>query len=132
MELNKAAHSQFLFLYAIALADFKVHPSEISFLKNFGLERGITEQEIEHILMNPVQFNQDVPDSIEERIASLYHLAEMIWADGEVAIEERHMLERICETFGFIKDNIHEMAEFLLERAKNKVDVDAVVKEAIS
>ena len=132
MEIKQASHRQFLFLYTIALADFHMHPTEIAFLKEFGEKRGVTEEEIEHFLMNPAQFDQEVPDTLEERIESLYHLARMIWADGMVADEERQMLERFCGTFGFKQDNVAAVAEFLLKRAEEKVDVEQVVKEALS
>lgn len=107
-----------------------MHPSEVAFLKEFGRKRGVSEEEIEHFLMNPTQFDQEVPESLDERIECLYHLARMIWADGRKTSEETDMLRRFCKTFGFLDENIIAVADFLLKRAEEGAPVEEVVREA--
>jgi hypothetical protein len=124
-----SVQKQFLFLYAIALSDFEMHPLEIEFLTEFGKSKGVSEVEIEHMLLNPVNFDDALPDTIEDRIESLYHLAQMIWADGKIAEEELKLLKRFCKTFGFKDENIQAIADFLIERARLKVPVSEVVRE---
>ena len=127
--ITLSVQKQFLFLYAIALSDFDMHPLEIQFLTEFGKSKGVSEVEIEHMLLNPLNFDDALPDSIEERVESLYHLAQMIWADGKIAEEELKLLRRFCKTFGFKDENVEAIADFLIERARLNVAVLDVVRE---
>ena len=129
MAHDPSIHKQFLFLYAIALADFDMHPKEVAFLTEFGRERGISESEIEHFLLNPTRFDAALPETVGERIESLYHLARMVWADDVVKEEEREMLRRFCKTFEFKSENTEAIVDFLLEKAKSDTAVQDVVNE---
>ncbi|MBO6574438.1 MAG: TerB family tellurite resistance protein [Rhodothermales bacterium] len=91
----------FFHLYAIALADLRVAPSELEMLVSFGVERGISKVDLEDLLLSPAPFDPEIPPSREGRLSCLYDFARLAWADGVVVEEERKLLTRLCGLFGF-------------------------------
>ena len=64
-----------------------------------------------------------------EKIEYLYDLAIMIWADNVVTEDEINTLKKYCLKFGFLKENIVELAEFLLAKAKENIPKIDLIKQ---
>ncbi|WP_031427634.1 hypothetical protein [Flavimarina sp. Hel_I_48] len=118
--------SHFLRLYQMAFSDDDFDVLEMKMLYHFAEERGVTKQELDAILLNP-SHETTVPDSVEEKISYLYDLAIMIWADNKVEPDELSTLKKYCLKFGFLKDNINKLTDFLLENAKSNLPKDQLI-----
>jgi len=109
--------SHFLRLYQMAFSDDNFAVLEMQMLYKFAQERGVTKEELDHILLHP-SHETAIPQLLDERIEYLYDLSIMIWADGVVTEDEKNTLRKYCVKFGFLDENIEELTSFLLENAK--------------
>lgn len=129
METNSRKKVQFLDLYCMVMADGIVHPKEMETLYRIGLKNyGLTESEIDESIKS-AGVSTTIPELPEERIAVLYEMALIAWADGELEESERNMLRRYASLYGVNEANIDELVDFLLDKAKNNVDEQEVLKE---
>lgn len=129
MEINSKKKMQFLNLYHMVMADGIVHPNEMKTLYRIGLENyGLTEKEIDENIKS-AGVSTIIPELPEERIAVLYEMALIAWADGELEESERYLLRRYALRYGVNEENIDELVDFLLDKAKNDTDEQEVIKE---
>ena len=120
---------QFLDLYCMVMADGIVHPKEMETLYRIGLENyGLTESEINEGVKS-AGVSSVIPELPEERIAVLYEMAIIAWADGVLEDSERNMLRRYAAMYGVNEASIDELVDFLLDKAKNNVDEKDVINE---
>lgn len=117
---------QFMYLYAVAMADLEVHPQEVEYLRSFGESRGIPTSEMESALMTPFTTLDSVPTDPTERVEILFALAQLIWADGIVQPEERRILLRFCDLFEFDPEDVAPLADLLLEHAEQAGDLESL------
>ena len=118
--------SHFLRLYQIALSDGDFSTLEMKMLYDFARSRGISEEHMNKLLLEPKDTVNLVPDNIEKKIEYLCDFAYMIWADGIVDENERISLKKYIKLFGFLDDNIEKLADYLIEatgEGKNKEDI---------
>lgn len=121
---NLKAH--FLRLYQMAICDDNFSKLELKMLYKFAEERGVTAEDLDQLLLNPIDSKNKFPSLIEEKIDYLYDLAVMIWADDRVDDNERSALEKYIKLFGFVESNIVEIADYLLlsvKEGKTKNDI---------
>lgn len=123
--------SHFLRLYQIAFTDDVFDTLELQMLYKFAEERGITEKQLNDILLHP-SHNSCIPESLQEKISYLYDLAIMIWADQKVTEDEYNALKKYCKTFGFLEENIIEIADYLLDGAKQNIQKEKFINDIIS
>ena len=109
--------SHFLRLYQIALSDENFSHLEMQLLYKFAEERGITEMELDHILVGSAG-EVVIPESLERRIEYLYDFALMIWADKIVTDDEQVALKKYIKKFEFLDENVTELCTYLLDSAK--------------
>src|SRR5690606_29640627 len=109
--------THFLRLYQIAFSDDNFDVLELQMLYKFAEERGFTSEQLNEVLLNP-SHDSTIPDSLEKRVEYLYDLAVMIWADKKVTDDEYITLKKYCRKFEFLEENITELADYLLESAK--------------
>ena len=120
---------QFLDLYCMVMADGIVHPKEMETLYRIGLKNyGLTESEINEGVKS-AGVSSVIPELPEERIAVLYEMAIIAWADGVLEDSERNMLRRYAAMYGVNEASIGELVDFLLDKAKNNVDEKDVINE---
>ncbi len=110
--------SHFLRLYQIALSDGDFGKLEMKMLYEFAEERGIPKEDLDEVLLNPHDIHHLIPESVEQKIEYLCDFASMIWADEVVTIDERSSLEKYIRRFGFLDENIHPLADYLLKATK--------------
>lgn len=114
-------------LYNMILADDTIKPEELARLYEIGNRHGITTNEFNQLLQNPVEFK--APSSIEQKVEYLYDLVMIIKADGVVDANEMITLKRFCKKFGFEEHNIEGIVGFLMEQAENGATIDMVLKQ---
>lgn len=110
----------------MAICDDNFSPLELKALYKSAEERGISQKNLDEILLNPVNSKMVVPESIEEKIDYLYDLTVMIWADGIVSPNERTSLEKYVLMFGFIEENVLQIVDYLIDsvkEGKTKTDI---------
>lgn len=118
--------SHFLRLYQIALSDGDFDKLEMKMLYEFAEERGILKEDLDEVLLNPQDLHHLIPESVEQKIEYLCDFASMIWADEVITDDERNSLEKYIRLFGFLDENIHPLADYLLEatkKGKSKLEI---------
>lgn len=121
---------QFLDLYCMVMADGIVHPKEMETLYRIGLKNyGLTENEINESIKSAGVSTSIIPELPEERIAVLYEMALIAWADDELEESERNMLRRYALLYGVNEEKVDELVDFLLDKAHGKVDEQEVINE---
>lgn len=120
--------SHFLNLYSIALADSQIDTVELEILYKIGQEKGIEKSEIDEIILHPDKVKFTFPDTLNEKITYLYDFAKIILADGVVDRNEINTLELFCNRFGFEEQNISSISEFLIESAKQNMEINDLLK----
>lgn len=123
--------SHFLRLYQMAFSDDNFDVLEMQMLYKFAEERGVSKQDLDKILLEPTH-NTSIPVDIEEKIEYLYDLAIMIWADNLVTDDEITTLKKYCLKFGFLEENVTELCDFLLAKAKVKTSKEDLIKEILN
>ena len=126
IHINTELKSHFLRLYQIACSDENFDVLEMKQLYKFAEQRGIGSDHLNSILINPVQ-RMEVPKSIETRIEYLYDLAIMIWADREVTEDEYNLLKKYCRKFEFLPENTGQICDYLIDCAKNELQLQEVL-----
>ena len=130
LELTLKGH--FLSLYHIALSDSNVDAAELEMLYTIGEEKGVSRAEIDEVVVGPNNGSYHSPETVLEKVESLYDFARIAWADGKIDENEERVMEMFCVKFGFEKENIPTIIQFLLDEAKNntsKTDIFKIVSE---
>lgn len=115
----------------MAFSDDNFDVLELQMLHNFAKDRGVSKEDLEKILLEPSQVST-IPTKIEKKIEYLYDLAIMIWADGVVTDDEVNTLKKYCLKFGFLKENIADLSDFLLKKAKEKTNKEDLIQQILN
>lgn len=114
-------------LYNMVLADDSVKPEELVQVYEIGKRHGLSEEEFNGLLQNPIDFK--APDTIEKKIEYLCDLVIVIRADGVIDENEIATLKRYCKKFGFDEGNIDGIVDFLMDRIATGVPISEIIKE---
>ncbi len=118
-EPTESLKAHFLRLYQMAICDDNFSPLELKALYKSAEERGISQKNLDEILLNPINSKLTIPENIEEKIDYLYDLTVMIWADGEVSPNEKSALEKYVLMFGFMEENALQIVDYLIDSVKD-------------
>lgn len=124
---NLKAH--FLRLYQMAICDDNFSKMELKMLYKFAEERGVTANDLDELLLNPIDSKNTLPKLLEEKIDYLYDLTVMIWADEKIDDDERSALEKYIKLFGFVEANIAAIADYFLESIKQGKTKNDIINE---
>jgi uncharacterized tellurite resistance protein B-like protein len=111
----------------MAFTDDDFDKLELKMLYHFANERGVSEEQLQDVLLNPTFDNTEVPDSLDQKIDYLNDLAKMIWADGKVHQNERDTLLKYTRKFGFKEENLEGLVDFLLKCAKEDLTLEKIL-----
>ncbi|QQV02641.1 MULTISPECIES: hypothetical protein [Chryseobacterium] len=114
---NLKAH--FLRLYQMAICDEDFSPLELKMLYKSAEERGISQKNLDEILLNPINSKNLIPENLDEKVEYLYDLTAMIWADGIVSPNEYSALQKYVLMFGFLEENVNDIVDYFIEAVKN-------------
>jgi uncharacterized tellurite resistance protein B-like protein len=132
MNLETTLKGHFLNLYHMALSDAEVDTTELEMLYKIGEEKGVSRIEIDEVVIRPDTIKFSPPESVLEKIESLYDFARIAWADGKIDENEERVLTMFCTKFGFEKENVPIIVKFLLDEAQkgtSKQDIFKIVSE---
>lgn len=121
--------SHFLNLYQIALSDGNFSTSEMKMLYEFAEERGVSKNSLNQLLVNPGQHVIEIPNSIEEKLSYLIDFCVMSWADGIVVEDEINTLKKFILSFGFLDENVDELAKYLLDSVEQGQTKNEIIKK---
>ena len=127
-QIDENLKSHFLSLYCLTVSDNDVHPKELETLYNIGLEYGIPKSEIQSIVLQPNNAKV-TPGTIEEKVAYLYNLTRIAYADGKIAKEEKELIKRYSIKFGFPEENSNAIVEYFLTSVKDGKSVNDILQE---
>ena len=125
--ITQELKSHFMSLYKMILADDLVKPEELLQLYLIGKRHGISENEFNEMLISPIEFA--MPDTLENKIAHLCDLVDIILADGIIDDTEVATLKRYCVRLGFVPENVDQIVSFLIEKKKARVSTEDIIKE---
>lgn len=112
----------------MAFSDDNFDSSELKMLYLFAKERGVSQEQLQQILINPIE-ETDVPETLNDKIDYLYDLAQMIWADNVITVDEKNTLIKYCKIFGFLDENVVELADYLLECAQKGLSKEDIINQ---
>ena len=126
--IDESLKSHFLSLYHMILSDNEIDPKELEMLFQIGTEYGISKEEIREIVLLPGS-DEVVPNTLEEKIAYLYDLTRIVWADGRVDPEERSMMVRFVLRFDFLPENASRIVDFFLDAVQKGQSLDEIKQQ---
>lgn len=121
--------SHFLRLYQMALSDDNFDVMELKMLYQFADDRGVPKEELDRLLLNPVDHYTSIPKDIPTRIEYLYDLACMILADEIITEDEKNTLRKYCRKFEFLEENVNELANYLLDCVQKGVTKNEIIDQ---
>ena len=121
--------SHFLRLYQMALTDDKFDVIELKTLYKFAEDRNIPKEELDRLLLNPVDHSTAIPKDLNTRIEYLYDLAYMILADGVITEDEKNNLKKYCKKFEFLDENIEQLSEYLLDCVQKGIKKEKIIQQ---
>ena len=127
--INAELKSHFLRLYQMAFADDNFDVLELQMLYQFADDRGIPAKELDKLLLNPVNEHASIPTDLNTKIEYLYDLSQMIIADGIITEDEKNTLKKYIKKFGFLEENIEELANYLLDFVQKGQTKDELIFE---
>jgi len=132
MNLETTLKGHFLNLYHMALSDAEVDTTELEMLYKIGEEKGVSRIEIDEVVIRPDAIKFSPPESVLEKIESLFDFARIAWADGKIDENEERVMTMFCTKFGFEKENVPTIVKFLLDEAQkgtSKKEIFKIVSE---
>lgn len=113
----------------MALSDDDFNVLELQMLYHFANERGIPNEELDKLFLNPVSLEFDIPEDLSTRIEYLYDLTRIIWADEKVTEDEMNTLKKYCKKFEFLEENIDDLAKYLMECVQKGVQKHEIINQ---
>jgi hypothetical protein len=113
IQISEKLKAHFLRLYQMAICDDDFSTQELKMLYKSAEERGVSPKHLDEILMNPIHSKSLIPETLEEKVESLYDLTTMVWMDGIVTENEYATLEKYVAMFGFIEENVKDIVDYL-------------------
>jgi uncharacterized tellurite resistance protein B-like protein len=110
--------SLFLSLYNMALCDGSIDSKELDMLYQIGSEKGFSKEEIQSFITTPNNILIK-PDTCEDKIAYLYNLTRIAYADGQIVEEEKELIEKYVVRFGFPQQMAASIVNLLIKNIKD-------------
>lgn len=126
--MEEKLKNHFLNLYHMALSDTEIDASELTLIYLIGEEKGITKEEINAVVLQPDSIRFYFPETVFEKVDSLFDLARIAWADGIIDDNERKLLNLFAKKFGFEDENIPTIVQLLLDEVKKGTTRDELLK----
>ena len=128
MNLDITMKGHFLNLYHMAISDSEIDTAELEMLYRIGEEKGVSKDEIDAVVIRPDIIKFSVPQDVFEKIGCLFDFARIALADGKVDENEERVMNMFCLKFGFEKENIPTIIQFLLDEAQKETPRTEVLK----
>ena len=131
-QMDEKQRWHFFILYCMALSDADFAVAEREMLYTIGIENGITPEALNQFITGiglTSNIKPLIPAKTKDKVAVLYDLARMAWADGVIEESERVLLKKYVLLFGFLESNADEIVTFLLDAIKNEVSLESILSQ---
>lgn len=126
--LEDVAKRHFFNLYCLALSDGYLDFTELQTLYDIGVEHGISPEQINQLVLT-ANIAPQVPETISEKVESLYDLSRMAWADGKIEPEERDVIKKCVVHYGFLPENADGIVDYFIESVKENKSKNDILYE---
>jgi len=117
---TKEKRSHFKNMIALALIDGDFDENEQDFLRQRGMNWGLSKKDVEQVLNNPGKVQFVIPKNPDDRIAQLYDLVVMMIADGEIRQDEMDFCQTLAAQMGFRPSDVPRVLEAIIESAREE------------
>ena len=97
-------------LINLAASDNNVAENEAKAIRTIAKAKGISEDEIDQMLKSPKPIGDLSSFTEDQKFESLYHLIQLMKADGQVFKSEISFCESIAEKLGYKKSVVAELS----------------------
>ena len=126
---KKRNQDHFASIVRVAMSDGVITENERTFLHRMAAKLNISEDEYKVILKDYKSHPINPPTSYDIRLARLYDLARMVYADDVLGEKQKDMLERLGIGLGFSTGNISYVVDKALKLVVAGVDKDNFLDE---
>ena len=117
----------YLHLIQVSKIDGKINPSEMELLHKEGRKFGLTEPEIDELIIREIHNNYHHPYSLKDKFKHLYNVAEMILADEVISESEKRMIRKFAVEAGFTDEAIDKLLDLLFEGISNNESEESML-----
>ena len=110
------------------VANGEVNQKELALMYQLGNEYGMSIADVQNAILTGGDITIFSKDPLD-KIHYLYDLSRMAWADGNLHEKEKNLLYDYATLFGFNPEIINSFVEVLLQKAKENVAFDDLIKE---
>jgi len=121
---RKQDKEHFIHLIQVANADGKIDDAELQMLHRMGANLGLTNPEIDDLLVTSKQSAYIPPYELSKRFEQLYDVIKMVFADGRIDDNEMKLAAGLAVKSGFAEEDIPVLLAVLLEGVKIGEDQD--------
>ena len=97
-------------LINLAASDMNVGEKEAKILHIIGKANGVSKEEVESMMKNPQPVGDLSAFSEDQKFENLYHLIQLMKADGQVFKSEISFCEHMAEKLGYKKAVVAELS----------------------
>jgi uncharacterized tellurite resistance protein B-like protein len=126
---KRVSKEHYIHLIQVSKIDGKISPPEIEMLHKEGRKFGLTDPEIDKLIVSESFDNFDAPYSLIDKFDQLYNIAELILADEVITDSEKRMMKRYAISAGFRDEVIDDLLALLLEGVAKGDDEEKLFKE---
>jgi hypothetical protein len=119
----------FLRLVQVAKIDGQISEAEHKLLHKEGMKFGLTDPEIDQLIISESAQNYHPPYSLKDKFEELYNIAEMILADEVVTESEKNMIRHYAISAGFSDNIIEGLLKLLIDGVARNEDEDKLLKD---
>jgi hypothetical protein len=116
-------------LIQVSQIDGVVSPLELDLIHRAGRKFGLTDPEIDNLILKESNHHYDPPYSLDEKFEQLFHIAEMALVDNVVSENEMKMMRKYAIAAGFTDKVIAGLLELTLEGIRRGDDQEKILKE---
>jgi DnaJ-domain-containing protein 1 len=127
--LKKQNIEYFVHLVQITKADDSISNSELELLHRIGRKLGITDPEIEALILRTAKSDYIPPYELSRRFEQVYEIIKMTLVDGAIDKNEMRLATGFALRSGFIENEIPGLLSLLISGIKEGKDEDELFKE---
>ena len=115
-------------LIIMSIVDNDVDPAEVAVVIESGVELGISESRVRHIMRNPDSIKSQYPSSNDDKIKYLEYLLILILADSKIDEHEIEYLYEIANRLSVSPDYIKNLLAKIDIGLKSNFENDEIIK----
>jgi len=119
----------FIHLIQVSKIDGVISSSEMEMLHKEGKKFGLTDPEIDKMILTGDLDHYHAPYSLKDKFEHLYNVATMILADEVVSESEKRIIRRFAIEAGFRDDVIENLMVLLFEGIKNNESEESLLNK---